>query len=70
VHFRLLRDAGLSHAYEVAGEGYANTWPHPLSVLQLDHFWVNEHVALSKCDHLGTMNSDHKIVLSHCRPKK
>ncbi len=69
VHFDLLRDAGLTHAFESAGEGYANTWPYPLPVLQLDHIWFNDRVELSKCAHVGSLNSDHRIVLTHCRAK-
>lgn len=69
VHFDLLREAGLQHAFEAAGSGYGNTWPYPLSVLHLDHFWFNDRVSISKCEHLGSINSDHKIVRVHCRPE-
>lgn len=68
VHFRLLRRHA-KHTWEAAGVGYGNTWPYPLPVLQLDHIWFNEHVQVSNCEHLSSLHSDHRIVLTRCRPR-
>ncbi len=52
------------------GTGYAATWPMPLPVLALDQVWVNERVNASKCEHLWSLFSDHRPVISSVTFKK
>ncbi|MEI8018708.1 MAG: endonuclease/exonuclease/phosphatase family protein [Schlesneria sp.] len=63
VHLRPLNDQ-CRNIFRENGTGYAATWPMPLPVLALDQVWVNEHVNASKCEHLWSIFSDHRPVIS------
>jgi endonuclease/exonuclease/phosphatase (EEP) superfamily protein YafD len=66
LHYRSMREH-LREAFEVAGHGYAPTWPYPAPVLTLDQVWVNRHVEVVHCRRLTPVNSDHLPVLTTFR---
>lgn len=49
-------------AFEVAGNGYAATWPWPLPVLWIDHAWVNSEIEVNACTYGWSRRSDHRPV--------
>ncbi len=65
-HFELLRSE-FRHTFSTAGVGYAATWPLPLPVLDLDHIWANNKVAVASCRHGCTLSSDHRPVMLQCQ---
>jgi vancomycin resistance protein VanJ len=52
------------NAFREHGTGYAPTWPMPLPVLALDQVWVNQRVKVSQCEHIWSINSDHRPVIT------
>ena len=59
-----LRNQGFQEAFEIAGTGYAPTWPAPLPVLTLDQIWGNQRIRFSQCERGWTWHSDHRPVFA------
>lgn len=55
--------ARFRHGFDVAGAGWAPTWPSCLPVLHIDQLWGNEGIAWSRVEHGATLASDHRPVL-------
>lgn len=51
------------NCFEVAGNGFAETWPVPLPALSLDQVWVSPEWILLQCRHAWTLRSDHQPVV-------
>ncbi|MFO1095462.1 MAG: endonuclease/exonuclease/phosphatase family protein [Planctomycetaceae bacterium] len=66
-HFSDLR-RNHGNAFELAGSGYAATWPSLAPVLSLDQVWVNARIDVLECHHGRTGASDHRPVLLTIRP--
>lgn len=66
VHSKLL-SAVLKQAFRSHGSGYAATWPLPIPVLELDHFWFNDKIVVTECRHEASDFSDHEMVKVYCR---
>ena len=62
VHFERLRKR-LSNAYELAGDGHAETWPAPYPVLAIDQVWVNPALKVHQARSVWSVESDHRAVL-------
>jgi endonuclease/exonuclease/phosphatase (EEP) superfamily protein YafD len=62
VHFKPLRLHARS-VWEVAGNGWGNTWPNPVPVMQLDQGWVNGRLHLRSAAYGDTMYSDHRPLV-------
>ena len=56
--------ARLRSAFEVAGNGYAQTWPMPLPVLDLDQIWLSRHFRIARAEHGTSFQSDHRAVFA------
>ena len=52
------------NAFEVAGNGYAPTWPSPVPLLMLDQIWVTEEISLQSCELGWSWVSDHRPVIA------
>lgn len=63
IHLKSLRE-DFTNAFEIAGNGYAPTWPAPLPLITLDHIWVSKDIELSKCELGWSWVSDHRPVIS------
>lgn len=61
-HFRQLRKP-MTHAFETAGRGLADTWPVPIPVLSLDHIWTTPGLRVVQC-RLGGGVADHRPVMA------
>jgi endonuclease/exonuclease/phosphatase family metal-dependent hydrolase len=61
IYFLPLR-ARLRDVFETAGDGYSQTWPMPLPVLDLDHIWVSHHFEIVRAEHFTSFQSDHRGV--------
>lgn len=55
---------GFANAFEVAGNGYAATWPRLLPVLTIDQMWYNEGVQVGRCELGSSRASDHRFILA------
>ena len=62
VYLRPLRRR-FANAFEVAGSGYAATWPVPLPVLTIDHAWFNEGLRVDRCVLGWSWASDHRPMV-------
>lgn len=60
--FRPLR-GHLANAFEIAGNGYAATWPLPVPVLALDQAWTSARVQVLRCEAGWSRLSDHRPLL-------
>lgn len=60
--FGPLRQRYLS-AFELAGQGYAATWPVPLPVLTLDQAWFSPGLRVARCRLDWTTLSDHRPLI-------
>ena len=58
----------LTHAFEAAGHGFAETWPMPVPVLGLDQIWTSRTLRTSRCTHGGKLHSDHRSVIAEIVP--
>jgi endonuclease/exonuclease/phosphatase (EEP) superfamily protein YafD len=58
----------LNHAFESAGNGFANTWPIPLPVLAIDHIWVSKNIKVASCNLNWSWLSDHRSVVANIEP--
>ena len=56
--------ADMSHAFEAAGRGLAETWPLPLPVLALDQIWTSRRLRAVHCAHGCSLRSDHRAVIT------
>ena len=56
--------ADMSHAFEAAGRGFAETWPLPLPVLALDQIWTSRRLRAVHCEHGCSLRSDHRAVIA------
>lgn len=63
IHLASLRQH-YRNAFEIAGQGYAATWPLPLPVLAIDHIWVSNEIAAAACEMRSTTVSDHRMVIA------
>lgn len=54
----------LRNAFEVAGRGYAHTWPMPLPMLDLDQIWVSHHFKIAGAEHRTSLLSDHRPIIA------
>lgn len=61
VHLRPLR-CRYANAFELAGSGYAATWPLPLPVLTIDQAWFSGPLQIGRCDFGWTWASDHRPI--------
>jgi vancomycin resistance protein VanJ len=62
--------AHVTHAWEQAGIGCAETWPMPVPILSLDHIWLGGLQAV-RCEHSVSCWSDHRpVVVDVAWPKK
>ncbi len=61
-HFGGLRSQ-LTNCFEMAGRGFAETWPSFLPVLSLDQMWVSSDWTPLLCRHFWTLQSDHQPVV-------
>jgi endonuclease/exonuclease/phosphatase (EEP) superfamily protein YafD len=52
----------LSKAFEVCGEGYRETWPVILPILDLDQVWGNRNINWHRCWRGWSIRSDHRPV--------
>ena len=53
----------LQNAFDIGGEGFAETWPVPLPLLSLDHIFVSKTLRVLRCRH-GSSLSDHRPVIA------
>lgn len=63
VHLRGL-EKHFQHAFGTAGQGWVNTWPWPLPLLDLDHIWVSRRWRVLRCRLGDFQDSDHRYVLA------
>ena len=56
--------ADMTHAFEAAGRGLAETWPMPLPVLALDQIWTSRRLRAVHCAHGNSLRSDHRAVIA------
>lgn len=56
-------------AFDVAGRGWAPTWPMVFPVLQLDQIWMNSHLDAVRCTLGWSISSDHRPVHATLQPK-
>lgn len=56
--------AEMTHAFEAAGRGLAETWPLPLPMLNLDQIWTNRGLRVRHCEHGYSFRSDHRAVIA------
>lgn len=56
--------ADLTHAFEAAGSGLAETWPWPLPVLALDQIWSSRRLRAVHGAHGRSLRSDHRAVIA------
>ncbi|MEZ6115175.1 MAG: endonuclease/exonuclease/phosphatase family protein [Pirellulaceae bacterium] len=68
VHFHHF-ERRFRNAFETSGQGYAPTWPMPFPVLQIDHAWHNNRLAITECHQEWTRFSDHRPMILHVRPE-
>lgn len=61
VHFATLREE-LTHSFESAGHGLAETWPMPVPLLSLDQIWLSRGLRARRCTHGWSLFSDHRPV--------
>jgi vancomycin resistance protein VanJ len=54
--------AKLRSAFEVAGTGYAHSWPMPFPVHDLDQIWLSHHFKIARCQHGASFLSDHRAI--------
>lgn len=54
----------MTHAFEAAGRGLAETWPMPLPVLALDQIWSSRRLRAVHCAHGRSLRSDHRAVIA------
>ena len=62
VHYAAMRSS-LRNAFEIAGDGYAPTWPSFAPTIALDQIWVNDRVEAHRCWSGWTLRSDHRPVV-------
>ncbi len=55
----------LNHAFESAGNGFAESWPLPLPMLMIDHIWVSKKIAVVNCNLNWSRYSDHRPVVAN-----
>ena len=53
----------MTHAFEAAGNGVADTWPVPIPVLSLDHVWTTPGLRPVQCELRWSLLSDHRAVV-------
>lgn len=53
----------LHDAFDVGGNGFAETWPVPVPVLSLDHIFTSKRLRVLRCEH-GWALSDHRPVIA------
>ncbi|HVJ67010.1 MAG TPA: endonuclease/exonuclease/phosphatase family protein, partial [Caulifigura sp.] len=68
VHLGLLRNMGLTEAFESAGSGYQPTWPVPCPVLSLDQIWLDPRLQPISCSRHWSWRSDHAAAVAVIRP--
>ena len=56
--------ANLTHAFESAGDGLAETWPAFLPVLSLDQIWSSPGLRAVWCEHGHSLRSEHRAVIA------
>ena len=56
--------AGMTNAFEAAGNGLAETWPWPVPVLSLDQIWSSRRLRAVGCAHGRSLRSDHRAVIA------
>ncbi|MBK9126942.1 MAG: endonuclease/exonuclease/phosphatase family protein [Phycisphaerales bacterium] len=61
-YFRPLRQH-FRNAFEVAGRGYAATWPMPVPLLAIDQAWASEEIDVLRCEHVRSWLSDHALLV-------
>jgi len=54
--------ARFRHAFETAGRGLIDTWPVVATCISIDHAWVGPGLDVLRCQHRGTLVSDHRQV--------
>jgi len=54
----------MTHAFEAAGRGLAETWPIPLPMLNLDQIWTSRSLRAVHCEHGFSFRSDHRAVVA------
>ena len=57
-------ETSFQHAFGVAGQGWINSWPWPLPLLDLDHIWVSRRWRVLRCRMGDFQASDHRYVLA------
>ena len=68
VHFDSLRSRFV-HAFEAAGSGFAETWPVPVPIIDVDHVWMNGGIEVVECRLRSTDASDHRMVVVDFTPR-
>lgn len=63
VWWRNLR-RGFEHAFEERGRGLNTTWPEPVPLLQIDHFWAERgRFRVLQAQQIDTGCSDHRLLI-------
>jgi endonuclease/exonuclease/phosphatase family metal-dependent hydrolase len=58
----------LNDAFESGGTGFAETWPIPVPVLNIDHIWVAKKMKVTSCNLNWSWLSDHRSVMAAIAP--